>query len=139
MMPLSLDPATQRLVLRIKSKHEVFWAEPSDVFEEVLSLYKGFEKWEKDKFDPVNLDNILKVQKELRLCVNHPNRGMDFCDLSDEPVQSDPFQLLRQASEEQVELWEFNPYQQETRRVYPSSEEDLEWLSSLEDSLFSGS
>ncbi len=139
MTHLSLDPLSQLLVLRVKSKHEVFWAKLSDVYEEVLSLYKGFEKWEKDKFDPVNLDSILKVQKELRLCVNLPLRGMDFCDLTDEPVQSDPFQLLYQASEEHLELWEFNPYQQETRRVYPSSDEDLQWLFSLEDSLFSTS
>lgn len=132
----TLDPEKQLLVLRIKAEGMVFWAQPSEVLEEVPSLYKGFEVWGKDQLIPAPLDTILRTHKEMRLFVRLPEQEPVFCDLTEDVVQADPFSLLKVAVEKGLELWEYNALQKETSRVFPTEDGVNPYAELLEDSLF---
>lgn len=132
----TLNTSERKLVVRIRCEGEIFCVEASLLREEVPALYRGFEQWNKDQYPVVPLKRLLEVQENMLLCVDMPGRGVTFCDLTQEDISSDPFQVFDTARLYHHEVWEYLPESHTTQRLYPLSDTRKELLDLFEDSLY---
>lgn len=126
-MPAELPPDVTSFVIRIKRdaahNHEVVYVTLAQLFEELDGLrYQGFGQWKGgSRYRPAILDQLLAVQKDLRLFVREvvddtsgaaASRADDIfqpCDLSQEDITADPFGHIARARDEDAPLWEYIP------------------------------
>lgn len=137
-----MDPTRAReqeplLVLRIRVGEDVFFAPMEAMREEEAGLYAGFGRRRTDQYLPLQPADLLRVQRDLRLCVQLPSDEVVFCDLDDTQPNTDPFVILPQTAQDDAQIWEVLPHLRKTRQLNPQAEQHLTAHSSRwEDVLF---
>ncbi len=136
---------TRRWMVRVRSEGQLLYAPADALFEELGGGYNGFERWRKDAYGAVALEQLLSVQRDLRLWLRWQDGHLAFADLvefrdeavSDTERPEDPFGLLEAAEREGVELWEYLPHRGEGVRRDGVSILAKEWRGRWEEGLFS--
>ncbi|MCB9642971.1 MAG: hypothetical protein H6728_07835 [Myxococcales bacterium] len=134
----------RRWIVRVRSEETLLYAPQDALFEEFGGGYNGFERWRKDAYREVTLEQLLAVQRDLRLWLRWPDGKMAFADLVELPdgpahlaeTPSDPFQLWEAAKRDECELWEYLPFRQES--ICRSVDEDAveAWSARWQERLF---
>lgn len=124
------------VLIRIRCDDKVFYAALTDLREEVGGLYQGFESWHRDQYAPVTSSALLTVQKDLRLCVRFDAEDTQFCDLSMDNLNSDPFQLIEKIQSSPEHYIEYQPTHERWQKIMADDQTLKALYAAYEEALF---